>query len=761
MAPAEQRSLRSGGSGPQDFLLTREILESLHDGFCVVDRDWRYLYLNAAAERVLGRSRDELLGKVIWDESPAAVGSPLELAWRQAMEERIAGHAEAYYPEIGWVEEHAYPSDEGIWIFFQNISERKEQQQALETTATALEEAVGELTRQREAADRARRQSEEDARWATFLAEAEHTFTSSLNDREILDTLVHLAVPPLADAAGAMEVRGDGMIYQVAIALGDPERERAALELLQHMPLRPDLPGGVPRVLRTGEPEIIPELDDETLRRLTGDQKLFEILQKFGMRSGIAVPLIARGRVIAAIWLASTSPDRSYDDADLARARDLAGRAALAVDNARLYQEVEHAEKDARFISEAGAALASSLDYEAALQNLADLVVPVLAEYCIIDITEDSSIRRVATAHYDPAQAEFLRGTRRSPDELRWGPALEVAETGEPKLFPVLTRDLLEDMAANAEQLKSFDTLNPGSMMLIPLTARGHTFGVTTLAGVDGRRKFDQNDLDLAVDLARRAALLVDNARLYREAVDANRAKSDFLAVISHELRTPLNAIMGYTGLLDAGVAGPLNPEQANQLRRIDVSARHLLELIEEVLTFSRMEMGREEARIRPTDLGSLLREAAGRIEPLARNKGLDYQLEIPPDRHIILTDSAKLRQIITNLLSNAVKFTDRGGIKISARLTESEIRIDITDTGIGIPPEQMARLFEPFWQQEQGTTRRVGGTGLGLSVSQRLATLLGGTIAVESTPGQGSTFSLIIPRSQMGSEAPPELGAA
>jgi signal transduction histidine kinase len=218
---------------------------------------------------------------------------------------------------------------------------------------------------------------------------------------------------------------------------------------------------------------------------------------------------------------------------------------------------------------------------------------------------------------------------------------------------------------------------------------------------------------------------------------------------------------MGYTGLLDAGVAGPLNPEQANQLRRIDVSARHLLELIEEVLTFSRMEMGREEARIRPTDLGSLLREAAGRIEPLARNKGLDYQLEIPPDRHIILTDSAKLRQIITNLLSNAVKFTDRGGIKISARLTESEVRIDITDTGIGIPPEQMARLFEPFWQQEQGTTRRVGGTGLGLSVSQRLATLLGGTIAVESTPGQGSTFSLIIPRSQMGSEAPPELGAA
>jgi signal transduction histidine kinase len=240
---------------------------------------------------------------------------------------------------------------------------------------------------------------------------------------------------------------------------------------------------------------------------------------------------------------------------------------------------------------------------------------------------------------------------------------------------------------------------------------------------------------------------MIHNARLSREAVEANRAKSDFLAIISHELRTPLNAIMGYTGLLDAGVAGPLTPAQADQHPRIHVSARHLLELIEEVLTFSRMEMGREEVHLRHTDLGALLREVAGRIEPQAHAKGLELKLEIPTEQVRVETDPAKLRQIITNLLSNAVKFTNQGGVILAAKISETELQFDIIDTGVGISPEQEPKLFEPFWQLEQGTTRRIGGTGLGLSVSRRLARLLGGDITVKSTPGRGSTFTLRLPR--------------
>lgn len=761
MAPSEERRPRSERLEPRQFLLNREIVEELSDGFSVIDREWRYVYLNAAAERILGRPREELIGKVIWEAFPGSVGTHLEATWRRTMDDRIPGHVESYYPGIGWLEEHTYPSEGGIWIFFQDITSRKEKEQQLESTATALQDEVREAHSQRARAEEFRRASDESASWSNFLSEAEYAFSATLDDRAILDKLVHFAVPKLADAAGVMELGNDGMIHPLTIGLTRPEAEPKALERLRRHPLPPDLPHGVSRVLRTGEPELIPKLDDEFLRSIASDETHFEDLKKFGSVSALAVPLIARRRILAVLWLASTDPERRFDTTDLAHARDLAGRAALAVDNARLYKEREYAEKNARFLAEVGSILSASLDYEASLQSLVQMVVPRLADYCIVDIAEDSHIRRIATAHYDPRLDELLRKTRRAPlDPQRTMPG-QVISSGEARIFPVVTKTIRDSIAQDPEHRQIIDTLDLGSLMVVPLTARGHTFGAITFAGVDQRRRYNEEDLALAEDLASRAALMIDNARLYREAVEANRAKSDFLAVISHELRTPLNAIMGYTGLLDAGVAGPLTPAQAEQLHRIDVSARHLLELIEEVLTFSRMEMGREEVHTRTTDLIGLLREVAGRIEPLAHAKGLDFELDIPEEKVRIETDPAKLRQIITNLLSNAVKFTNQGKVKLAARLSDTELQVDVIDTGIGITPEQESRLFEPFWQLEQGTTRRIGGTGLGLSVSRRLARLLGGDITVESTPGAGSTFTLRIPRVSKSETKWHEQGAA
>lgn len=731
------------------FRLTSEILERLPDGFAALDCDWKYIYINAAAERILGRSRADLLGKTIWNEFPNVIGSNVEKALRHAMDQRAAAHAEAFFPGIGWLEEHVYPSEEGVWIFLQNITDRKRQQRELEETTAALEKAARVANTRTEIAEELSRERDETARWLNFLAEAEYALAASLDDRAISDTLVHIAVPDLADAAGIMEIGKDGQIHPVSIALADRSREEEAFAFLERHRLDPELPFGLPRVIRTGEPELIPEFDDDILRRLASSPEHLQGLRDLGIHSGLVVPLIARRRIIAALWFASSTPGRAYDANDLARARDLASRAALAIDNALLYKDVQRAERNSRFLAEAGAVLASSLDFEASLQNLARISIPILADYCIIDIAEDGAFRRVATAHYDPNLDELLRSTKRFPPDPQKPLPGEVIRSGQARLIPMVDTELKRKFAENEEHLAIIEKLNPGSYMVVPLTARGHTFGTITFAGVEGRRQFDEDDLALAEDLAHRAALMIDNARLYREAVEANRAKSDFLAVISHELRTPLNAIMGYTGLLEAGVAGPLNPDQAEQLRRIDVSARHLLELIEEVLTYSRMEMGREDIRVRPTDLTSLLREAAGRNEPLARAKGLEFRLDIPHEKIIIETDSAKLRQITTNLLSNAVKFTDHGQVTLRARLSDTDLQIDVSDTGIGITPEQQSKLFEPFWQLERGTTRRVSGTGLGLSVSQRLAKLLGGEIFVQSTPGVGSTFTLRLPRQQ------------
>lgn len=230
------------------------------------------------------------------------------------------------------------------------------------------------------------------------------------------------------------------------------------------------------------------------------------------------------------------------------------------------------------------------------------------------------------------------------------------------------------------------------------------------------------------------------------EAESANGAKSDFLAVMSHELRTPLSAIMGYQELLADGITGPVNEQQAQQLGRIKASARHLLSLIDEILTFTRLDAGKETLDIERLDLRSLLDQSAELIEPLAHVKNLDVKVVGPVSATMVDTDATKVRQMLVNLLSNAVKFTDEGRVTLTGERCVDQLCLTVSDTGIGIAPEQQQRIFDPFWQVEQSATRRATGTGLGLTVTRRLANLLGGDVTVNSTPGSGTTFTIMLP---------------
>jgi len=230
------------------------------------------------------------------------------------------------------------------------------------------------------------------------------------------------------------------------------------------------------------------------------------------------------------------------------------------------------------------------------------------------------------------------------------------------------------------------------------------------------------------------------------EAESANGAKSDFLAVMSHELRTPLAAIMGYQELLADGITGPITDAQAQQLARIKSSARHLLALIDEILTFTRLDAGRETVKTEKFDLDDILRNACDIVEPLATGKNLELRIVSPGPGAIVESDATKVRQIIVNLLSNAVKFTETGSVTAEASIRGKDFVLRVVDTGIGIQSEHLHRIFDPFWQVEQKATRRATGTGLGLTVTKRLANLLGGDVDVMSTPGEGTTFTVTLP---------------
>ncbi len=237
----------------------------------------------------------------------------------------------------------------------------------------------------------------------------------------------------------------------------------------------------------------------------------------------------------------------------------------------------------------------------------------------------------------------------------------------------------------------------------------------------------------------------------------ADRMKSAFLATMSHELRTPLNSVIGFTGILLQELAGPLNEEQARQLGMVRGSARHLLELINDVLDLSRIEAGQMQVRVEPFELPAIIERVAASLKPIADRKGIDLVTEIPAGLASMTGDRRRIEQVLINLVSNAIKFTERGSVTVSAAQTRmpaeagaSEarpaVRMRVTDTGVGIRSEDAESVFRPFHQIDGSSTRAHEGTGLGLAICKRLVALMGGTISLESSAGKGSEFSVTLP---------------
>jgi len=314
---------------------------------------------------------------------------------------------------------------------------------------------------------------------------------------------------------------------------------------------------------------------------------------------------------------------------------------------------------------------------------------------------------------------------------------------------------MLEAGTVDDEHRRIMRELGLKSAMVVPLITGNRTLGVLTLVTAESGRRYTDADLALAMHLAKRAAIAVDNARLHRAEADARRAaeaanlaKTQFLAVMSHELRTPLNAIAGYAELMRMGIRGPITPEQQNDLDRIKRSQRNLLSLINDVLNYAKLEAGHVEFDTTRVPVHDFLTDLESLVTPQLQGKGVRYEYAECDSDLAVIADSEKLRQILLKLLSNAIKFTPRGGlVSIDCEAQDSKVEICVRDTGVGIPEDKIGAIFEPFIQLDRKLTSTHEGTGLGLAISRDLARGMGGELKVESKLNEGSKFTLELPR--------------
>jgi len=409
--------------------------------------------------------------------------------------------------------------------------------------------------------------------------------------------------------------------------------------------------------------------------------------------------------------------------------------------------EAEAAEKRAAFLAEASTLLSATLDYERTLITISRLAIPTFADWCFVYLRQDEGISSALIAHADPQKEGLAQQIEIRPEDLSGNtlPVVRVFQTGTPELLADITDEELSETVKDPQNYEALKELGLRSAVVVPLQGRHSIIGVIGFVSARPAR-YTSTELIFAQDVSRRISLALENARLYREAQEASRAKDEFLATLSHELRTPLNAILGWIQILRAKRVDEITTARA--FEAIERNAKAQAELIEDMLDVSRIITGRLRLEMQPVRLSSAVEAALDSVRPTADAKGVRLECDLASDTGSISGDPHRLQQIVWNLLSNAVKFTPSGGsVRLKLEYTEGQARLTVTDTGKGISPQFLPYVFDRFRQAETMSSRTASGLGLVLSIARHLVELHGGVIEASSEgEGRGPTFSVTFP---------------
>lgn len=621
-----------------------------------------------------------------------------------------------------------------------------------------------------------------------FLAEASQLLSSSLDYRTTLENLARLAVPRLADWCAIDVVEPEGVygsppsLKRIAVAHVDRDKASLVWELQQYLNQEQSQYYGSPAVLRSHTSEACFNVDAAKNQAMAVDHKHLQLLQSLDCRSYICVPLAMGEEIFGTILFATSESGRRYTQADLTLAEDLAQRAALAIENARLYKEAQeatnHLRSTFRILQEQEQQLRTLQQLTNLLnQRLSSLpeLLKVMAqatyktmdtEVCFIALynsRQEIMLKVVAgeqTNHIDLTQVFSLNS----------GVLRSVFRTGEPQIYK--NRQGLANLP-NVIYGVAIESAKSGRLGILAVGKWGDT----------SESEFKPQDQTLLKAVGEQAAIAIDNARLIKsleegeerleqqnkmlarqnqelerqqrhiklqniKLLETARLKSQFIATMSHELRTPMNAIIGFSQLLLRQGKDNLKSQQVQMVDRILSNGKTLLNLINDILDLSKMEAGRLELRLERCNLKTVVSNTVEELRSLAEEKTITLTFTSELNNPFITNDSNRLRQVIVNLLSNAIKFTDEGSVNVTiSELEEDWVKIIVKDTGIGMSQEQQAEIFEAFRQVDQTLTRKYAGTGLGLAITDSLVTLMGGKILVSSQLEKGSRFEIQIPR--------------